>query len=231
MQRILVEICVTDVESAVAAEAGGAGRIELCTDLAQGGVTPGAGLIAAVVERLTIPVHVMIRPRGGDFTMSPLELEVMHKDIEMVKQLGGRGVVLGVLEPSGSIARGALRELIARSRPLAVVFHKELIELGVEAVLTAGGAARARDGGPELERLVKRARDRIAIIAGGGIRLEDIAPLVRERGLRALHCGSAAAVIEPGRPGSPRDGSNTRWWRVDAARVRAIVEEARRASQ
>ncbi len=245
MQRasVMVEICVGDVESAVAAEAGGADRVELCDNLAVGGTTPGPGSIALACERLQIPVHVIIRPRGGDFVMSPLELEIMGRDIAAARSLGAAGVVLGVLHPDGTIDRDGTAGLVARARPLAVIFHKAfdqtpdpiaaletLIALGIDGVLTSGGQARALEGGLALERLQAHARGRIQIMAGGGITLDDIEPLVTRHRLERLHFGSAAAVRDPGRaPAPPRDGSDASWSRVDPARVAALVARARAA--
>ena len=156
---VKVEICVGDVASAIAAEAGGADRIELCDNLAVGGTTPSAGTIAESCRRLSIPVHVLIRPRGGDFIYSEPEIAVMRHDIETAKALGAAGVVLGVLTADGAIDRDQTAALIALARPLSVTFHKAfdqtaeplealetLIDLGVERVLTSGGRPTALEG-------------------------------------------------------------------------------------
>jgi copper homeostasis protein len=198
-----VEICVSDVESAVSAEKGGAERVELCQCLEVGGVTPSAGAIALSCRSVSIPVHVLIRPRGGDFVCSSLELAVSHHDVETAKALGASGVVLGILCPDGRIDRERTASLIARARPMSVTFHKAfdatpdpfdgleiLISLGVDRVLTSGGAPTARLGVERLAALVEQARGRVAVMAGGSI-TEDDAPALLASGLREMHVGSA----------------------------------------
>ncbi len=237
MPRIKVEICVSDVASALAAQSGGADRVELCENLAVGGTTPSRGAIAFAVEHLTIPVHVMIRARGGDFVVSAVDSAVMARDIQTVKDLGAAGIVLGALLPDGTIDKPSLERMIVFARPLSVTFHKafdqtpdplraldELIELGVDRVLTSGGCPCAREGAQLLAQLVSRSRGRIAIMAGGGLTIEDLEPMVANAGLGELHFGSAAAVLEPSRMKGPaRDGSDGSWSRVDPRKVAAIV--------
>ncbi|SIN95324.1 copper homeostasis protein [Singulisphaera sp. GP187] len=202
--NIVVEICVQGIESALAAQAGGADRIELCEDLAVGGVTPSAGTIAVACRRLAIPVHVLIRPRGGNFVYSEAEFEVMERDIAMVKSLGVAGVVIGLLRPDRSLDQDRLARLVVASRPLNVTFHRafdevtnpfdvvdELIGLGVERILTSGGAVRAADGLVRLAESTQRARGRIAIAAGGRITEADL-PAILGAGLKEFHIGSAA---------------------------------------
>src|SRR5271163_2252049 len=120
--RVMIEVCVGDVESAIAAEVGGADRIELCDNLSVGGTTPSVGTIAEACRWLSIPVHVLIRPRAGDFVYGERELAVMRRDIEAAKALGAAGIVLGVLDGRGDIARDATAALIALARPLSVTF-------------------------------------------------------------------------------------------------------------
>ena len=140
-----IEICLTDIESALAAQAGGADRIELCDNLVQGGTTPSLGLMTEVRRRLHIAVHVIIRPRGGDFCYSAAEFAVMQHDVLAAKEIGVAGVVLGVLRPDGTIDKLRCRELMALARPLSITFHRafdmtpdpfaaldDLLELGVD---------------------------------------------------------------------------------------------------
>jgi len=177
----MLEACVDSVESALSAQAGGADRVELCDNLLEGGTTPSAGLIALCCARLRIPVHVLIRPRGGDFVYSDLDLDVMRRDIAVARQHGAQGVVFGILLPNGAIDVPRTRSLIAAARPLRVTFHRafdftadpdqaldDLITLGVDRLLTSGQAATALEGIGMLARLVRRAAGRIAIAAGGG---------------------------------------------------------------
>ena len=164
-KRVIVEICVGDVASAEAAQAGGADRVELCDSLAVGGTTASAGAIALACVRLSIPVHVLIRPRAGDFVYSELELAVMRHDIEVAKALGAAGIVMGVLTPEGLIDHKQMAGLIALARPLSLTFHKAfdqisdhlealeiLVALGVDRVLTSGGRPTALDGVEMLSR-------------------------------------------------------------------------------
>ena len=229
-RRVQVEICVGDVESAIAAEAGGADRVELCDNLAVGGTTPSAGTIAEACRRLRIPVHVLIRPRAGDFVYSEPELAVMRHDIEVAKALGAAGVVLGVLTREAAIDRDQTAALVALARPLRVTFHKAfdqtreplealdtLIDLGVDRVLTSGGRPTALEGIETSPSLVDRAGDRIAVMAGGRLDTDNLETVIRQSRVREVHLGSAASrTIESSMRTSPRDGSETSWNRRSA---------------
>ena len=163
------EIAVDSLESALIAQECGADRIELCADLGIGGITPSAGMIQLVVARSRIPVHVIIRPRRGDFLYTDAEFEVMLYDIEMAKSAGAQGVVFGILRADGSLDGDRTRELVAAARPLHVSFHRafdmcrdphlaldELIALGVDTLLTSGQEASGGSGHP-LDRGTGRA--------------------------------------------------------------------------
>ncbi|WP_435015784.1 copper homeostasis protein CutC [Tundrisphaera sp. TA3] len=222
---IVVEACAEGIASALAAGAGGADRVELCENLAVGGVTPGVGAIAVACERLAIPVQVLIRPRGGDFHHGPDEVEAMRHDIRAARERGAAGVVLGVLDARGEIDRDAVGRLAELARPMSVTFHKAfdllvdpiagldtLIGLGIDRVLTSGAAPTARLGMATLADLVRHASGRIAILAGGRVAEPDLVPLVAS-GLTEVHAGSALA----------RDGA------IDADLVRSFIAAARGA--
>src|SRR5262249_48038548 len=123
-RRVAIEICADDVESAIEAELGGADRVELCDNLAVGGTTPSAGVIAEACRGLTLPVHVLIRPRAGNYVYSKRELAVMRHDIEVARSLGATAVVLGVLTDRATIDRDQTAALVSLARPLSVTFHK-----------------------------------------------------------------------------------------------------------
>ncbi|XP_043992635.1 copper homeostasis protein cutC homolog isoform X3 [Gambusia affinis] len=178
-QSILLEVCVDSVESAVNAERGGAGRLELCSSLMEGGLTPSLGLLQVVKQYIKIPVYVMIRPRGGDFLYSDQEVEVMKKDIELMKTQGADGVVVGALTETGGVDAGLCMELIAAARPLPLTFHRAfdmtydpavaletLISLGFERVLTSGCDSSALEGLPVIKRLI----DQVVVLQRGTCR-------------------------------------------------------------
>ena len=155
----LLEVCVDSAESAIAAQAGGAARVELCDNLLEGGTTPSAGTIELARKHLNIAMNVIIRPRGGDFDYSDLEFEIMQRDIQVARERGADGVVIGILKPNGTIDKTRTCRLIALARPMSVTFHKAfdvtrdpfealdtLIEVGVDRVLTSGQEASVIEG-------------------------------------------------------------------------------------
>ena len=141
--RLVLEICVESVDHAVAAERGGAHRIELCTDLASGGITPSSELMQTVRQQVRIPIHVLIRPRAGDFCYSDSELEIMRNDIRAAKQLGMDGVVLGILQKNGRIDVERTKALVELADPLPATFHRAFdasgdFEASLEEVIRTG---------------------------------------------------------------------------------------------
>jgi copper homeostasis protein len=204
---VVVEACVDAIDAALEAERGGAARIELCGELLQGGVTPSAGLIAAVWERIDIPVFVLVRPRTGDFLYSDDELDVMRRDIEQAKALGVAGIALGALTADGDVDVRSMRSLIELARPMSVTFHRAfdfvrrqeaaldaLEELGVDRVLTSGGAPTALEGVGSIASLVQRVGDRMIVMAGGSITASNVREIVAATGVREVHVRGAARV-------------------------------------
>src|SRR5262245_10261664 len=197
---VLVEACVETEALARRALAVGAGRLELCRALRVGGTTPGLALLRRVRRLGQLPLHVMIRPRGGSFHYTESEIERMCQDIVVARQTGAQGVVFGALDPAGRIDRAASARLRDAAAHLSVTFHRafdetpdprralaDLIELGVDRVLTAGQAPSAQQGIPLLGELVQQAGSRITILAGGGVRADHARELVRKTGVTELH--------------------------------------------
>jgi copper homeostasis protein len=204
---VLVEACVDAIDAALEAERGGAGRIELCGELLQGGVTPSAGLIGAVRDWLDIPLFVLIRPRAGDFLYSAAERDVMYRDIALAKSLGADGIVVGALTADGGVDVNTTGSMIDSARPMQVTFHRAfdfardqdaamdaLLFLGIDRVLTSGGAPTALEGAATLKRLVTRAGDAMTILAGGSITAANVAEVVRASGVREVHVRAATRV-------------------------------------
>ncbi len=196
----LLEICCDSLASALTAQTGGADRLELCSVLSLDGLTPSAGLLTEVKKRLSIPVFVMIRPRGGGFCYSGSELEVMLADIKAAKSLGADGIVSGILTSDNRINIPQTQLLIAAAHPLPFTVHKafdrvndqlEALEilknLGVNRILTSGGRENAVAGKSVLEELQKNAGDQLRIMAGGGVRAENLPILMQVEGLTEFH--------------------------------------------
>ena len=243
-REILVEVCVDAIDGAVAAEAGGAQRVELCAALREGGLTPSAGTIAVTSRRLTVDVHVMIRPRGGDFLYSEAEFASMRRDVEMAKHLDVNGVVFGLLTPDGSVDMEQTEQLTEQARPMSVTFHRAfdmardptrsletLIELGIDRVLTSGHEAFASEGIDLLRELVAQAGDRIVVMPGGGIDEQSLPRILNTTGAREIHVTGTKGVesgmtyrnprcfmgIEPG-------SSEFSTTMTDVNRIRALVQ-------
>ena len=200
---IKLEICLNGIDSAVAAQAGGAHRVELCDNLMEGGTTPSQGMIDLVQETLDIDVMVMIRPRGGDFLYTDLEFEVMRRNVKMMHQHGVIGVVFGMLQPDGTIDRARTAELIDLARPMQVTFHRAfdmtrdpyealdaLLALGVDRILTSGQALTALDGLDVITELQKRAADKLIIMPAVEVTAVNARHIVTTANLREIHIGS-----------------------------------------
>jgi copper homeostasis protein len=208
---------VDSIESARAAEAGGAGRLELCDNLAEGGTTPSAGVIAVCRERVGIPLFVLIRARGGDFLYSDADADAMVRDVGVARELGADGVVIGGLRADGSLDLELTRRLLEAARPMAATFHRafdvcrepdaaleQLIGLGVERVLTSGQAATAIEGAATITRLVRQSAGRITILAGGGVNEDNAAMLTARTGVHEIHVRCTSPVASGMQHRNPR---------------------------
>lgn len=210
MNNILCEICVESFEGARAAQEAGAHRIELCGSLSEGGLTPSAGLIQQVCQHIPLPIHVMIRPRRGDFVYSPLEIDTMIHDIEYAKAHHADGIVLGLLNPNGTINTQHTKQLIQIAHPLSITFHRAfdltrnpiealdtLITLGVDRVLTSGAAPSAEHGLYTLQKLMTHAQDRIIIMPGGGINEQNAKYIVQQTNAKEIHFSGRVQIESP----------------------------------
>ena len=245
---VLVEACVATIGSALEAESAGAGRLELCANLVEGGVTPSVGMLMGVRERVRLPLFVLIRPRGGDFLFDGDEREVMLRDIAEAGAREADGVVIGALNPEGEVDQVLTRRLVEAARPMAVTFHRAfdlvrdpareleiLIGLGVERVLTSGQAPSALMGREAIAALVAQAAGRITIMAGGGINEANAARVVRETGVGEIHVG-AGGIRDSGMEfrregvfmGKAYQPDEYRRVETDPERVREIVKRVRR---
>ncbi len=200
---MLLEIAANSVASALAAQQGGADRVELCTALELGGLTPSHAQIALARERLRIPLYVLIRPRAGDFLYGDLEGETMQRDIEACAALGCDGVVLGALDAEGEVDVPRCRTLVATAGKLGVTFHRafdlcrdparaleDIVALGCERVLTSGAQASAIEGAALIRELVAQAAGRLAVMPGAGITAQNIAALAAATGAREFHASA-----------------------------------------
>ena len=201
--RRLLEIACDGLGSALAAQAGGADRVELFADLASGGLTPSHGTIAVARERLQLPLFILVRPRAGDFLYRDWEAAVMLQDIRHCRELGCDGVVLGALTAEGDVDLALCRELVAAAGDMSVTFHRafdaardprvaleQIVQLGCTRVLSSGARASAADGMATLAEAVQQAAGRIGIMAGAGITADNIAGIARGTGCIELHASA-----------------------------------------
>lgn len=234
--RLLLEIAANSLESALAAQAGGADRIELCENLGEGGCTPSYGALALARERLQIPLYVLIRPRAGDFVYSPAEWEVMRRNVALCRQLGCDGVVIGALAADGGIDMDGCRMLLAEAGGLGVTFHRafdcvedrgaaleQVLALGCQRILTSGGADGALQGAARIATDITRAHGRLALMAGAGLTVTNIGRVARASGAREFHASAKARLPGLGRSG-PADLPAAHW-RSSEILVRALREQ------
>lgn len=197
---ITLEICAGSVASCIAAQEGGATRIELCDNLLEGGTTPSYATIALAREKVNIDLYPIIRPRGGDFLYDDLEYATMQKDIQLCKELGCNGVVIGLLTADGRVDVPRTKALVELAWPLGVTFHRafdmtadpmqaleDVISTGCERILTSGQRNTAIEGTTLLKTLVEKSAGRIAIMVGSGVRANNIAALIQATGATEYH--------------------------------------------
>lgn len=208
MRDYQFEICANSAESCLAAQAGGANRVELCAGIPEGGTTPSYGEISvARQELIDTRLHIIIRPRGGDFLYSDMEIRAMLKDIDIARQLGVDGVVFGCLTADGEIDMPVMQRLMEASKGLSVTFHRafdvcrdpqkaleQIIELGCNRILTSGQQATAEQGISLLKELQVQASGRIILLAGCGVNENNIARIAQETGIREFHFSARESI-------------------------------------
>jgi copper homeostasis protein len=204
---MIFEICVEGIDGVVAAQEGGGDRVELCASLLEGGITPSFGTIRAALKLCWLPIHVILRPRGGDFLYSDAEFATMLDDAAELKKLNAAGMVIGCLTADGRIDEERMKALIETAQPLRITCHRAfdmtrdpeealeaLIRCGVHRVLTSGQQSRAVDAIPLLKRLNQQAGDRIVIMACGELAPDTIGQVVRETGGSEFHFAALKTV-------------------------------------
>ena len=198
--KFKLEVIGFTIESCLIAQAAGAHRIELCDNPSEGGTTPSYGFIKTARENLSIELYPIIRPRGGDFLYSEIEFEVMKADIQICKNLGCDGVVIGMLNSDGTVDKQRCKELVDIAQPMGVSFHRafdrtkdpfkaleDIISIGCERILTSGQKSVATDGAALLNELVKQANGRIIIMPGSGVRSDNVENLVKKTNATEFH--------------------------------------------
>jgi copper homeostasis protein len=207
MKPPVIEICVEGIDGLAAAQAGGADRVELCASLIEGGITPSLGVVQSALRIATMPFHVIVRPRGGDFLYSEAEFETMLADVAALRELGVAGVVVGCLTPDGRIDAARMTALVKAARPMSVTCHRAfdmtrdpeeaidaLVRCGVDRVLTSGQRDTAIEGLDVLKRTVSAAAGRIKIMACGELDETNISRVWNESGVDELHFAAPATV-------------------------------------
>jgi len=235
LERVQLEIAANSLASALAAQEGGADRVELCENLGEGGCTPSYGTLAMARERLRIPLYVLIRPRAGDFLYGALERDTMLRDIEMCARLGCDGVVIGALDAHGDVDAALCRNFVDAAGSMGVTFHRAIdvardpqaafdaaIALGCERVLTSGAHATAMEGARIIGALVERAAGRIGVMAGAGVTPANVRELVALTGVGAVHASAKIPVASVMDLPRRLPGLEAQWWRSGVEVVRAL---------
>jgi copper homeostasis protein len=249
MASPLIEICVEGIDGFLAAQDAGADRVELCASLIEGGITPSFGVVAEAQRQARIPIHVIVRPRGGDFLYSDAEFETMRADIVRLREMGVAGVVIGILTAEGEIDAARMSALVEAARPMAVTCHRAfdmtrdpeaaieaLVSAGVDRVLTSGQRDTATEGLTILQRAKAAARGRIKIMVCGALDASNVARVLRESGADELHFAALRTVASGMGYRNPHVGMGgtdlEREYQVtltDADAVRATIAAARGA--
>ncbi len=209
-QGITIEVATFTLNAAITAANTGADRIELCSGYSEGGLSPSAGAIEFVRKKISVPLHVMVRPRIGDFVYNSLEKDVIISDINFCKNMGVDGIVVGALTKDGKVDVDFIKKIMELSHPMSVTFHRafditkdlfealnELISCGVDRILTSGGRKSAVEGISTISELVKLAYDKIIILPGGGINPQNVQDILSKTGVKEIHFSAKTLVQSP----------------------------------
>lgn len=240
-RNVILEVAVFTPGSATIAEKAGADRIELCSGYSEGGLSPSVGAIQLVREKLEIPVHVMVRPRIGDFIYDAIEKEIILKDIAYCKKAGIDGIVTGALNPSGKIDKEFMQKVVDSAEDMSVTFHRafdlttdlaesldSLIKCGVSRVLTSGGKASVPDGLEAIISMVSQAANRIIILPGGGITTGNVKNIIHRSGVKEIHFSGKELVTSYMQPKegisitSHGQVSDYEWYECDSEKIEAL---------
>lgn len=243
MEKGILEVCTDCVESAVAAEEGGADRLELCANLVIGGTTPGTALFEEVKKRCDLKIHVLIRPRSGDFLYSDFEFEVMKREVESFRRLGADAVVIGILNSDGSLDISRTSQLIEAAGEMQITLNRafdvcadpfrtleEAKKLGIHTILTSGQKTSAVEGKQLLKQLREKSEDKLQIMAGAGVTPEGIETLFYETGICCYHMSgkvttqSKMQYRKTGVPMGLKGMSEFEIWRTDKEQIKAAKE-------
>jgi copper homeostasis protein len=234
--KFLLEVIGFNIESCIRAQAAGAHRIELCANPGEGGTTPSYGFIKVARENIQIELYPIIRPRGGDFLYSDTEFEVIKTDVQICRELGCDGVVIGMLNADGTIDKERCKQLVVLAYPMCVTFHRafdrtidatqaleDIIEIGCQRILTSGLAANALDGAETLAALIKQADERIIIMPGSGVRADNIIELAEKTGAVEFHTSARMNIDSTMNYTNEAMKENLRSVSLDEAEVKKII--------
>ncbi len=232
----MIEVCATNIQSAIAAQRAGAQRIELCCAIDGGGLTPSPGLLREARKQLSIAINVLIRPREGNFCYDEQELSIMLDDIRFCREAGADGVVIGALDAGGRLDVPAMQAMLDAAEGMDVTCHRAidyaadpletletLIALGVRRILSSGQAANAFEGRFLLKKLVEKAAGRIIVMPGAGISIQNIREIMAFTGAQEFHLTGRKKVVQPN-PGGDIPGLEWWYWESDEATIREVVE-------
>ena len=234
--HIVLEVAANSLASALAAQEGGANRVELCENLGEGGCTPSYGTLVVTREQLHIPLYVLIRPRSGDFVYAQDEWEVMRRDVALCRQVGCDGVVIGALDADGGIDMQGCKMLIAEAGEMGVTFHRafdcvkarstaleQVIALGCERILTSGSADSAPQGAARIAADVAQAAGRLSLMAGAGVTAGNVRALLQATAVHEVH--ASGKTLYPGQGRAGPVGLEAHFWRTSASLIREIRQQ------